>query len=237
MRFSTLTLLTSGAVFGGASAVAAYGSASKSSQLFGPSIYRGPGRRRTIALTFDDGPSESTDTLLEYLDRERVTATFFLCGLNVRRLPAVAGRVFAAGHQIGNHTYTHPKLPLKSRDFIEREFTDAQNVIEAETGVTPLILRPPFGLRWAGMRSVQQKLQLLGVLWTVIGRDWSLPANRIAERVLDYSSPGGIICLHDGRGVLPKPDVSQMLGAVRQIVPVLKDRGYEFEIVSDLLTL
>src|SRR5690349_2190359 len=99
MRSLTVARYTAGAVLGGMSAAAAYGSVSKTSQLFGPSVYRGPGRRRTIALTFDDGPSEGTLDLLEYLDLEGVTCTFFQCGANVRRLPHIAGQVAAAGHQ------------------------------------------------------------------------------------------------------------------------------------------
>lgn len=220
---------------GGLSAAAAYGSVSKSSQLFGPSVYRGPGRRRSIALTFDDGPSEGTLPLLEYLEKERVWATFFQCGMNVQRLPRIAGEVAAAGHQLGNHTYSHPKLPFKSRDFIDREFTKAQRIINFETGLAPMLLRAPYGFRWLGMQEVQRKLSLLGVMWTVMGYDWRWPADQIAKHVLAQASPGGIVCLHDGRGVHPTPDVSQMLAAVRKIVPVLRDRGYSFEIVSDLL--
>jgi peptidoglycan/xylan/chitin deacetylase (PgdA/CDA1 family) len=85
------------------------------------------------------------------------------------------------------------------------------------------------------MRPMQKRLGLLGVMWTVIGRDWVLPAHRIAARVLRKASPGGIICLHDGRGIQPKPDISEMLTALKEIVPVLKDRGYGFETVSELL--
>jgi len=173
--------------------------------------------------------------LLEYLDREKVFATFFQCGMNVRRLPSIAGQVAAAGHQLGNHTYSHPKLPFKSRGFIEREFTEAQKVIAFETGLTPMVMRPPYGFRWAGMRAVQEKLSLLNVLWTVIGYDWRWPSTRVKQHVIDKISPGGIICLHDGRGVEANPDISHTLSAVRQIVPVLKDQGYRFMVISDLL--
>jgi peptidoglycan/xylan/chitin deacetylase (PgdA/CDA1 family) len=235
MRLSTAAIVTSGAVLGGVSAAAAWGSASRTSQLFGPSIYRGPGRRRSIALTFDDGPSEGTEELLEYLDRERVWATFFMCGMNVRRLPRIAGQVAAAGHEIGNHTYSHPSLPFKSSEFIDREFTEAQRIIFQEIGISPMMLRPPYGLRWPGMCAVQQKLSLLAVLWTVIGNDWRLPADRIAARVLRCASPGGIVCLHDGRTIQPNPNISETIWAVERIVPILKDQGYTFEIVSDLL--
>jgi peptidoglycan-N-acetylglucosamine deacetylase len=235
MRTFTVAGLTAGAVLGGASAAAAWGSISKTSQLFGPSVYRGPGRRRTIAFTFDDGPSEGTLPLLDYLAKEGVWATFFQCGMNVRRLPDIAGRVAAAGHQLGNHTYSHPKLAFKPREFIDREFSEAQHVIFHETGIAPMVLRAPYGLKWAGMRAVQHRLALLGVMWTVMGFDWKWPAHRIAKHVLRWASPGGIICLHDGREVQHKPDVTPMLEAMKRIVPVLKDRGYSFEVISDLL--
>jgi peptidoglycan/xylan/chitin deacetylase (PgdA/CDA1 family) len=235
MNVSRTLGFTAGAVLGGLSAAAAYGTVSRSSQMFGPSVYRGPGRRKSIALTFDDGPSEGTSDLLEYLEKEGVTATFFECGMHVKRLPHVAGQVAAAGHEIGNHSYSHPKLPFKSREFIDREFTEAQRVIEGETGVTPLLLRAPYGFRWMGLRQVQERLLLLGVMWTVIGYDWRWPAKRISEYVLRNSSPGGIICLHDGRGASLQSDISNTIEAVKEIVPILRDQGYRFETVSALL--
>jgi peptidoglycan/xylan/chitin deacetylase (PgdA/CDA1 family) len=228
--------VTAGALIGSVSAAAAYASVAKDSQLFGPTVYRGPGRRKSIAMTFDDGPSEGTAELLEYLDKESVPATFFLCGMNVNRLAPIAGWVAAAGHEIGNHTYSHPKLPFKSRAFIDREFSEAQKIIEFETGITPMLLRAPYGFRWLGMREVQRKLSLLSVMWTVIGHDWRWPADRVCGHVLEHSSPGGIICLHDGRGVEPNPDVRDTLAAVRKIVPRLKDEGYTFETVSGVLS-
>jgi peptidoglycan/xylan/chitin deacetylase (PgdA/CDA1 family) len=155
--------------------------------------------------------------------------------MNVRRLPRIAGEVAAGGHQLGNHTYSHPKLPFKSRAFIAREFTDAQCVIQAETGIAPMILRPPYGFRWAGMRDIQHRLSLLGVMWTVIGYDWVWSPDRIARHVLSRANPGGIICLHDGRGIRKNPDIGSTLRALKQIIPALKDRGYSFEVISDLL--
>lgn len=236
MRRLNALFYTSGAVLGGASALTAYGVVSKSSQLFGPSVFRGCGDRRSIALTFDDGPSEGTLPLLDYLAKEGVKATFFQCGMNILRHPAIAGKVAAAGHEIGNHTFAHPRLTFKSRQFIDREFTDAQRIITEETGVVPMFLRPPYGLRWVGMQATQAKLALLGVLWTVMGNDWKWPAARIASRVLQHASPGGIICLHDGRAVERNPDIRETLAAVTKIVPMLKDKGYTFETVSDILS-
>lgn len=229
------------AIAGGSAAalasLAAYGAVGPSSQLFGPYRSRGDGRRRSIALTFDDGPSESTPMLLEYLDREQVPATFFQCGMNVARLPDIARDVAGRGHQIGNHTYSHPLLALKPPGFLAREFVEAQTIIENETGVRPTVLRPPYGVRWLGMRPVQKRLGLLGIGWTVIGYDWAWPAGRIARHVLEDASAGGVIVLHDGRGTRPRPDVSAMLAATKAIVPVLKERGYRFETVRDILDI
>lgn len=235
MRTLKFAGVAASTVLGAVSATAAYGSVSRTSQLFGPSVYRGPGRRRSIALTFDDGPTEGTLPILEYLDREQVWATFFQCGLNVRRNAQIARQVAAAGHQLGNHTYSHPRLPFKSPDFIDREVTEAQKVITEETGLSPMLLRAPYGFRWVGLRDVQRRLALLGVMWTVIGNDWRWPSERIARHVLARVQPGGIICLHDGRGVQAKPDVTATLRALQMIVPVLKDNGFRFEVISDLM--
>jgi chitin deacetylase len=235
MNFSKAMGFTAGALVGGLSAAAAYGTVSKSSQLFGPSVYRGHGGKKAVALTFDDGPSGSTPELLEYLEKEGVKATFFQCGMHVKRLAHVAGQVAAAGHEIGNHTYSHPRLPFKSGEFIEREFSEAQRVIQGETGVTPTLLRAPYGFRWMGMRAVQEKLLLLGVMWTVIGYDWRWPAEKVSEYVLRNSSPGGILCLHDGRGASLTPEIGNTIAAVKEIVPRLREQGYRFETVTGLL--
>ncbi len=231
--------MTAGAVV----STAAYSIVGRSSQVFGPSVYRGSGKRRSLSLTFDDGPSEGSLPLIDYLSRHNIKATFFECGLNVKRHPQIARDIRDAGHEIGNHTYSHPcfcprltwNLNLHSPSFIDKEFSAAQRIIEDETGVTPSLLRAPYGLRWYGMGAVQKRLRLLGVMWTVIGHDWEWPADRIANLVLRKAAPGGIICLHDGRGIQPHPDISQMLAALRKIVPVLKDQGYSFETVSELV--
>jgi peptidoglycan/xylan/chitin deacetylase (PgdA/CDA1 family) len=217
--------------------LAAYGAVGPSSQLFGPYRSKGKSGTRSIALTFDDGPSESTPELLDFLARERVTATFFQCGMNVARLPQIAREVVAHEHQLGNHTYSHPLLAMKSRGSIDSEFGRTQTVIADETGVTPAILRPPFGVRWLGMRAVQKRFRLMGIGWTVIGYDWKWPADRIAQHVLGAVAPGGVIVLHDGRETQVRPDVSATLEATKTIVRVLKDRGYGFQTVEGILGL
>src|SRR5262249_5092815 len=186
-----------------AGALMAYAVRGRSSTLFAPSVYRGSRERRSIALTFDDGPSESTGRLLGLLDRYNAPATFFMCGMNVRRLPAVARAAAAAGHEIGNHSYSHPALYLRSSRFIAGELDAAQSAIADATGFRPALFRAPFGARWFGLRQAQRRLNLLGVMWPVLGLDWKLPAGRIAGRILAGAGNGVIVCLHDGRAIQP----------------------------------
>ncbi|HWB85290.1 MAG TPA: polysaccharide deacetylase family protein [Bryobacteraceae bacterium] len=207
----------------------------RSSSVFGASVWRGPRERRAVALTFDDGPSEQTPQILEILARHGVTATFFQCGANVERLPAVARAVHQAGHEIGNHSHTHPMLCFRSAEFIACELARAQEAIALCTGTQPRWFRAPFGVRWFGMREAQAALGLTGVMWTVIGYDWKLKANAVVKRMAGGAANGAILCLHDGRELRAGPDIGATVEAVRSLVPLLLDRGYEFETVSRLL--
>ena len=233
-----MTLRKAG-VIGGAlaagAAAAAYAVRSPRSGVFAPSVWRGPADRPAIALTFDDGPSESTPEILEILDRYGARATFFQCGLNVRRLPEISRQVLAAGHEIGNHSYTHLLLSLRSPAIVAEEFSRAQATIADTTGFRPSWLRAPFGVRWFGLRGVQRRLGLTGLMWTVIGYDWILPGAAIVERVKSKIGNGAVICLHDGRQLRAAPDVRQTVEAVRVLVPMMVEQGYRLETVSQLL--
>ncbi|MBM3774163.1 MAG: polysaccharide deacetylase family protein [Acidobacteria bacterium] len=223
-----------GALCAGTAALA-YGVRGRSAGLLAPSVWRGPRWRRFLALTFDDGPSESTPELLEILDRYGVRATFFQCGANIRRLPAVARQVAAAGHEIGNHSDTHPRLYFRPAGFIERELERAQRAIEDATGAGCRWFRPPYGARWFGLRAAQRRLGLTGVMWTLLARDWRLPAATTVRRLLGRVSNGAILCLHDGRRIQPRPDVRETLAAVARLIPALRERGFGFETVSQIL--
>jgi peptidoglycan/xylan/chitin deacetylase (PgdA/CDA1 family) len=222
---------------------AAYAVRGRSSQVFGPSIYHGSGRRRSIALTFDDGPSPGSLELLDYLGKQGVKATFFQCGVNVLRHPDISRKISEACHEIGNHTYSHARLcptlswppQVRSPQFILDEFSLAQAIIQAEAKVEPKFLRAPYGLRWYGIGETERTLDLLGVMWTVIGHDWEWPAEKVVDRVVRRAAPGGIICLHDGRDVRPNPDIRETVRAVKRLVPLLLDQGYTFETVTEIL--
>jgi peptidoglycan/xylan/chitin deacetylase (PgdA/CDA1 family) len=218
-----------------AAGVMAYGVRGRSAQLFGRSVWRGRRDRPWIALTFDDGPSESTPELLRVLEQSRARATFFQCGVNVRRLPEIARAVRQAGHEIGNHSDRHAPFYFRTGRYMYGELMRAQEAIGEATGSRPALFRAPGGVRWPGLGGVQRRAGLLGVMWTVIGRDWVLPAAGVAGRMLQRASNGAILCLHDGRELRPKPNIRETLEAVRRVVPELQARGFRFQTVSELL--
>jgi peptidoglycan/xylan/chitin deacetylase (PgdA/CDA1 family) len=222
---------------GGAIAIAgaAWAARGRSSQVFAPSLWRGPAENRALALTFDDGPSEATPEILEVLDRHHALATFFQIGENAARLPAIAATVSAAGHEPGNHTWSHPRLWLRSGPFIAAELTRAQEMLTSIHGRPPRLFRAPYGVRWPGLRAAQNRLGLTGIMWTIIGKDWALPADGIVRRVCAGVRNGAIVCLHDGRERMPEPDVRPTIAALRVLLPVLRDQGYELKTVSCLL--
>ncbi|HEY1341099.1 MAG TPA: polysaccharide deacetylase family protein [Bryobacteraceae bacterium] len=226
------------AIGGGAAAASgfmAWAVRGRSSGVFGASVWRGNRARRAVALTFDDGPSESTPRILDVLARYNIPATFFQCGANVARLPEIARAVHDAGHTIGNHSYSHPMLCFRSPRFMESDLRRAQQTIEEHTGARPLWFRAPYGVRWPGLGGVQRRLRLIGVMWTVIGYDWKLKADEVVERLIRRSANGAILCLHDGRELRARPDIGVTVETVKLLAPMLLDRGYKFETVSRLL--
>jgi peptidoglycan/xylan/chitin deacetylase (PgdA/CDA1 family) len=218
-----------------AAAALAYGVRAPRSSLITPSEWKGTSSRGSIALTFDDGPSEATPQVLDVLNRFGVKATFFECGTNARRLPEVTRQVKDEGHEIGNHTDTHPFLHLRGAAFIRNEILAAQRAIEKAAGVKPTVFRAPYGVRWFGLAGVQNELGLTGVTWSVLGLDWKQTPGQVARRLLKLSRPGAIVCLHDGRELRPNPDISVTLEALRLILPQWLERGVQFETVSQIL--
>jgi peptidoglycan/xylan/chitin deacetylase (PgdA/CDA1 family) len=212
---------------------AAYAVRGKSSSLIAPSIWHGNRTRPALALTFDDGPSESTPALLELLARYNAKATFFMCGQNVRRLKQIAQQVATAGHEIGNHTDSHPALYFKAPGFINRELAQAQEAIAEATSMTPRLFRAPYGVRWPGLRGAQSRLELTGVMWSAIARDWKLPASEVSKILVNKAENGAILCLHDGRELQRSPDIRATLDAIAVALPILKER-FAFETVSQL---
>ena len=229
--------LAAGGLLAGAAGFVAYAAACPRARVWAPGFHRGPREGSGLALTFDDGPSNETPRFLDLLAEHDVRATFFVCGANVERRPNLARQIVESGHEIANHTQNHPCLLGLSAGRIWEEVVRAQDAIEDATGVSPALFRPPFGIRAPGLRPVLEDLGLLSVHWTVIGNDWKWPANRIAARVLEGASPGGVLCLHDGHGARPVADRQETLDALGQTLPILLHRGYEIVTAGDMAAM
>lgn len=160
----------------GAAALAAggliYASIAPASQLFGRTLIAGRDPRE-IALTFDDGPNDAaTPQLLDLLARHNVRATFFLIGGFARQRPELVRSVAAAGHLVGNHTMTHPKLSVTPAAQVRRELAECSAVLEEITGVPIKYFRPPFGARRPTVLRIARELGLTPVMWNVTAFDW-----------------------------------------------------------------
>jgi peptidoglycan-N-acetylglucosamine deacetylase len=230
-----MTVAVAGGAALGAAALMAYGVRSPRSRMFAPSLWRGPEEGRRIAITFDDGPTPSTPKLLEVLERFQAKASFFVCGVQVERQPNVLRDVVATGHEVGNHTQTHRMLAFQSVGAMREEIGRAQQSIIDACGVKPRWFRAPYGVRWPGLGTVQNEFGLMGVMWSVIGRDWVLDAGGIAKRILRAANAGSIICLHDGRELATNPDITSTIEATRAILPRLQESGYRIVTLTELL--
>lgn len=202
----------------GLAGLAAWAVRGKSSQLFAPAVWRGPRNAAGFALTFDDGPSESTPRLLDLLARHNACATFFVCGANVRRLPEITRRIATAGHEIACHGDAHPYYHFRGAPFIREDIRRGVETIAQATGLAPRWFRPPYGIRWFGMRPILSEWRLELAMWTVIGRDWTLSGPKIANLVRPRLRPGSIVCLHDGRVLAANPNIDNTLEATDLIL-------------------
>src|ERR1700760_3577027 len=185
-----------------------------------------------IAMTFDDGPSaENTPRLLEMLKQRNIKATFFLIGQNVVSNPDLVRRILAEGHEIGNHSWTHPQLSKLSDDRVTAEITKTQDAIKDASGFTPTLLRPPYGAITARQREwIENRFGLNIILWSVDPFDWKKPgASVITQRILSQARPGSIILSHDIH--------KQTVDAMPATLDALIAKGYKFATVSQLIAM
>ncbi|HEY2181121.1 MAG TPA: polysaccharide deacetylase family protein [Solirubrobacteraceae bacterium] len=196
-----------------------------------PFIRSAAGRKREIALTFDDGPGPYTPQVLDVLEREHVPATFFVIGVELRYFSASTAREIRDGFVIGDHTETHPMLAhLSAHDQHEELFEQAAR-IELLGGPRPTLFRPPYGSFNQTTFALLHQMHMLMVLWSVDTDDYEQPGVEvIVHRALEGAAPGAIILMHDAGG-----DRAQTIAALPTIIDTLRKRGYRLVTVPQLL--
>jgi peptidoglycan/xylan/chitin deacetylase (PgdA/CDA1 family) len=205
------------------------------SQLLGATSWRGDANSNAVALTFDDGVSDDTPAILDLLGERNLKATFFMIGQAVERRPRIARRVVEEGHEIGNHSYSHPIYLFRTAAETARQLERAQEVIEQATGVRPRVARPPCGVRTRAYFRAARRLGLRTVQWDVAGFDWKqIDAREIADHVLKDARAGSILLLHDGDS-RNREDRRRTVAALPLILEGLDARGLRVAPLAEVL--
>ncbi|MER7127658.1 polysaccharide deacetylase family protein [Streptosporangium saharense] len=182
---------------------------------------------KCIALTFDDGPGKYADKLLDTLKKTDSKATFFLEGQYVKSRKAFAKRMAVEGHELGNHSYTHPHLRDLSEERIREELTRTQDIVKQATGKTPTLLRPPYGELDYRVQEIAKEMNLPIVLWNGGSRDWATKNEKaIYDEVLRNAKRDGVILMHDW--------VEQTVKVMPKLIAALQKQGYHVVSVSSL---
>jgi peptidoglycan-N-acetylglucosamine deacetylase len=193
-------------------------------------------------LTFDDGPSEWTDPILDHLVAHGARATFFVVGeaITGRERERTLNRILETGCEVANHTYSHRELRMLENGEIHDEIVRTNDLIEQVTSTTPRHWRAPHFRSDDRVRNLVSELGLLEVRCSVFTGDYIWPAALTAAWVVKHLQPGAIVDLHDGRAPTDSPDNTAptreaTVDAVRKILAELESRGYRSVTVSELL--
>lgn len=201
-----------------------------------------PAAGRAIAITFDDGPSGSTEAVLDVLDAHEARGTFFVVGQWVERLPHVVRAIGERGHELGNHTWTHfDASEVPDEELWRDELRRTSETIAATVGRAPVLFRPPYGHEPERFSAVAAACSLgATVLWSVDPEDWESNEDDglIEATVVAEARPGAIVLHHDGDVRDDLNSGSPQGGTVRALPRILErlaDDGYRFVTVSELL--
>lgn len=202
---------------------------------FGKNIVRLNTVQRIVALTFDDGPHPPyTDRLLDILAKHNVKATFFMIGNRIEKYPETVCRVIAEGHQIGNHSYSHPILGFQLPSRIQREIEYTDSLLQQLGAGGEIVFRAPMLTRFLPVAWVLAKADRMHISCNVWSWDWTTQnPNRIAQRVVKKTKPGSIIVLHDGKAENAHANRTGTIDATERIITELKQKEYQFFTIAD----
>lgn len=198
-------------------------------QFFGGLTYQVKTENKVIALTFDDGPTENVDQILPLLDKYKAKATFFLIGNEIEKHPEEAKKLVEAGHQIGNHTYSHKRMVLKSPSFIQEEIEKTDELIRQSGYKGEIDFRPPYGKKLVGLPYYLNKHNRETIMWTLEPETYYTSAEDKVNNVVENIQPGSIILLHPMYG-----EPSEALQVIEDILQELTNEGYTFVTVDEL---
>lgn len=188
--------------------------------------------QKRIALTFDDGPSDkTTGAILDLLARYHIRATFFVVGVNVCKNPQMVKREASEGHEIGNHTFSHPHLRKLNQTSLEAELSQTADTVYAVCGKEIELFRPPEGYWSDAIEAASRSMGYRPVLWTIDTTDWAHnSADRIVKTVEEGAKDGSIVLMHDC--IVGE---SHTLEALERIIPDLIAKGFVFVTVPELV--
>ena len=185
-----------------------------------------------VALTFDDGPSAKlTPKLLDLLAARQIKVTFFVIGQNVAENPEVVARAAREGHEIGNHSWSHPNLAKMSDEAVRRELQKTDEAIRSATGNRPTLLRPPYGsITTREKKWIANEFGYKIILWDVDPLDWKRPGSTVVcNRIVRNTRAGSIILAHD----IHPGTIEAMPATIDQ----LQSKGFKFVTVSQLISM
>ena len=185
-----------------------------------------------IAMTFDDGPqAKLTPKLLDLLAAHHIKATFFVIGENVAQHPDIVARAAREGHEIGNHSWSHPKFGKMSDQSVRRELQRTDDAIKSATGTRPTLMRPPYGSLTARQkRWIHDEFGYEIILWDVDPFDWKRPGPAVVRnRIVKETRPGSIVLSHD----IHPGTIDAMPATLDQ----LEAKGFKFVTVSELIRM
>jgi peptidoglycan-N-acetylglucosamine deacetylase len=192
-------------------------------------IYNVKTDEKKVAISFDAAwGNEETQTLIDILAKYHVKTTFFVVGAWVDKYPDSVKALVAAGHEVCNHSNTHPHMPKLSQEEMSKQITECNNKIESVTGVKPLLFRPPYGDYSNEVINTVNGLSMYPIQWNVDSLDWKDPTpQQISDRVLQRIKPGSIVLFHNGAKNTP--------AALPTVLQTLQAQGYTIVPVSQLI--
>ena len=181
-------------------------------------------QRPMIALTFDDGPGEYTEELINCLVENNAKATFFMLGQNVEAYPEIAKKVSDAGMELGNHSYSHPDLVTIGAEAAAQQVSNTDAALKAATGFEATVMRPPGG---SFNDSVKAAIDHPLIIWSIDTRDWATKSeDQTYQVVMDNAQDGSVVLMHDIHEWSVK--------AAIRMIPDLIAKGFKLVTVSEL---